>query len=136
MFLVCSRMMDPVFSFLFFAYVFLLGNWVYWCWQILITSNCYFLLFWCCWCSVCVCAVCFPSVCWNGIYFFQLWLFLDWVEVFPANIIYRAGFVYRYCWNLYFKQNLVLLAESGLELMIFLPKPYSTRIKISFRPLI
>ena len=45
MFFVCSRMMDPVYVSSLLAYVLLLGNWVHWCWEILGTNDCCFLLF-------------------------------------------------------------------------------------------
>ena len=43
-FFVCSKIMDPVFAPILLVYIFLLGNWVYWCWEILmsIVISCYF----------------------------------------------------------------------------------------------
>ena len=38
-FLVCRRMMDPVYTSSLLASVFLLVNWVYWCWEILINDQ-------------------------------------------------------------------------------------------------
>jgi hypothetical protein len=40
MFLLCSRIMDPVYISSLLACVCLLGNWVYWCWEILKTNDC------------------------------------------------------------------------------------------------
>jgi hypothetical protein len=48
LFVVCRKMLDPVCVSSILASVFLLGNWVYWCWetlkQMIVSSN-----YFCCW---------------------------------------------------------------------------------------
>ena len=47
---ICRRMMDSAFDPFLLASGWVLQNWVQWCWAILMTSDCYFLLFWYWWC--------------------------------------------------------------------------------------
>jgi hypothetical protein len=37
---VCSKMLSPVYISSLLAHVFVLGNWVHWCWEILGTNDC------------------------------------------------------------------------------------------------
>ena len=79
----CRKVIDLVFTSILLACVFLLGNWVHWYWEILITTDCYFLLFW----YVCVCLWerdrereterdrgGFSCFCWYGITYFLCFL--------------------------------------------------------------
>ena len=60
-FLVCTRMMDPVYISSLLAYVFLLENWVHWCWELLKTDDCY--CYFCCLRWYFLFVICFFWVC-------------------------------------------------------------------------
>jgi hypothetical protein len=79
-FLACSIMMDPVYS----LSGHFTGNWVHWCWEVLMTNGCSLLLF-CCWKWYCVC-VC---VCVCVLFF---WVFCEMI-----NFLCFLGYSYPPC---------------------------------------
>jgi hypothetical protein len=93
-FLVCSKWW-LLFLFIVLACVFLLGNWVHWCWEILMISDCYLLFFWCWW-YLCVGMCVLPLLLLVRNYLLPIfsWMYLfslGWS--FASRIFYRAWFV-------------------------------------------
>jgi len=108
-FSVCSKMLGPLYIFTLLLYVLLLGNWVHWCWEILLTNDCYFLLFLLLKVELCLCfhllldwlkldyflafsRVQRPSLCWS----------------FPSIILCSTGSVEWYCVSLVLSWNILV----------------------------
>lgn len=100
-----------VFPSILLVRVFLLGNWVHWCWEIQMSGVCWFLLFCCCGSGgVCVCFPFFDLMIWN----YSLWVIFGGVWLtslgwsFPTGTFCRAGFVDRYYLHLILSWNVFI----------------------------
>ena len=92
---VCSKMLGPVYVSSLLVYVFLLGNWVHWCWEKLRKSNCCFLLFLLLKLALCSCGCLLLGLLRDYLLAFPRTWFLSLYWFFSVVILWRAGFVER-----------------------------------------
>lgn len=80
---VCNKILGPVYIPRLLAYVFLLGNWFHWCWQILTINDGWFLLFLLLVVVLCLCGSLLLDCCeMINFLFFLGWCFPPCVGVF------------------------------------------------------
>lgn len=124
----CSRRMDPLSTsiLLFCVCIFLLRNWKNWCWEILISDNCCFLLFSsCCFDGDCGCEVlyfifvCVPVLSFDlmvGDYLFLLF-FCMWLTSLAWSFS-SSPFIDKYYINLIFVLIYFYGASSFLHILL------------------
>jgi hypothetical protein len=116
---VCWKMLYPIYISSLWVYVFLLWNWVHWCWEILGTNYCWFLLFLFLELELWLCVSLLLCLLWKDSFLAFSWVqFPSLCCTFPSNILYRAGFMERYCLNLVLSWN-TLVSPSTVIVSFF-----------------
>jgi hypothetical protein len=107
-FLYAAKFMSLISISSLLAYVFLLGDWVHWSWEILKANNCWFLLFLLLEVVLCLCDSLILGLLWDNQFLAFSWIWsLSFCWSFSFIIIYTDRLVQIYCLNLVLSYNIL-----------------------------